>query len=121
MSRIPTPTLDTATGPTAEVYAQINKAAGKVPNTFAPNLLTRSGLLREDLDYHLVRASMVIIFLFFGYQKWFEYEAQVARADYRHAAFVALRHCAAASDRKIRSVDRETRWRWRLKVLWTAA
>jgi uncharacterized membrane protein YkgB len=30
-----------------------------------------------DLDYHIVRASMVIIFLFFGYQKWFEYEAQV--------------------------------------------
>ena len=37
----------------------------------------RSGALTEDLDYHLVRASMVIIFLFFGYQKWFEYEAQV--------------------------------------------
>jgi uncharacterized membrane protein YkgB len=39
--------------------------------------LTRLGLLKEDLDYHLIRASMVIIFLFFGYQKWFEYEAQV--------------------------------------------
>src|SRR5580704_11178411 len=34
---------------------------------------------------------------------------------------VAVRHCAAASNRKMRSVDRETRWRWRLKVLWTAA
>jgi PhoPQ-activated pathogenicity-related protein len=31
MSRIPTPTLDTAIGATAEVYTQINKAAGKVP------------------------------------------------------------------------------------------
>jgi uncharacterized membrane protein YkgB len=41
------------------------------------NILTKSGLLAKDLDYHLVRASMVIIFLFFGYQKWFEYEAQV--------------------------------------------
>ena len=40
-------------------------------------ILARSGLLRKDLDYHVVRASMVIIFLFFGYQKWFEYEAQV--------------------------------------------
>jgi uncharacterized membrane protein YkgB len=39
--------------------------------------LTRSGLLKEDLDYHLIRASMVIVFLLFGYQKWFEYEAQV--------------------------------------------
>jgi uncharacterized membrane protein YkgB len=39
-------------------------------------ILTKIGLLKEDLDYHLVRASMVIIFLFFGYQKWFAYEAQ---------------------------------------------
>ncbi len=35
MSRIHTPALDTATGATAEVYAQIKKAAGSVPNTFA--------------------------------------------------------------------------------------
>ena len=41
------------------------------------NRLTRYGLLQEDLDYHLLRASMVVIFAFFGYQKWFEYEAQV--------------------------------------------
>ncbi len=41
------------------------------------NILNRSGLLKDDLDYHLIRASMVIIFLFFGYQKWFEYEAQI--------------------------------------------
>ena len=41
------------------------------------SILSRSGLLRRDLDYHLIRASMVIVFLFFGYQKWFEYEAQV--------------------------------------------
>jgi uncharacterized membrane protein YkgB len=39
--------------------------------------LTKSPVLKTDLDYHLIRASMVIIFLFFGYQKWFEYEAQV--------------------------------------------
>ena len=39
-------------------------------------LLTRLGLLQKDLDYHLVRASMVIILAFFGYQKWFPYEAQ---------------------------------------------
>ena len=39
----------------------------------APNplvsALRRSGLLAEDLDYHIVRASMVIMFFFFGYQK----------------------------------------------------
>jgi uncharacterized membrane protein YkgB len=40
-------------------------------------ILMRSGILKEDLDYHLIRAAMVVIFLFFGYQKWWEYEAQV--------------------------------------------
>ncbi len=38
--------------------------------------LAKLGLLRHDADYHLLRAAMVIIFLFFGYQKWFAYEAQ---------------------------------------------
>jgi uncharacterized membrane protein YkgB len=42
----------------------------------ATNALIKLGLLKEDLDYHLMRGSMVIIFLFFGYQKWFDYEAQ---------------------------------------------
>ena len=40
-------------------------------------VLARFGILTNDLDYHLIRASMVIIFLFFGYQKWFQYEAEV--------------------------------------------
>ena len=40
-------------------------------------MLIKLGILKEDLDYHLVRGSMVIIFLFFGYQKWWQYEAQV--------------------------------------------
>jgi uncharacterized membrane protein YkgB len=39
-------------------------------------LLIKIGVLKDDLDYHLIRASMVIIYAFFGYQKWFEYEAQ---------------------------------------------
>src|SRR5229473_4219511 len=55
--------------------------AGHALLDIAVNLLTkglaRLGLLRKDLDYHLMRASMVLIFLMFGYQKWFEYEAQV--------------------------------------------
>ena len=41
------------------------------------SILIRLGLLKEDLDYRLLRASMVFIFLAFGYQKWLEYEAQV--------------------------------------------
>jgi uncharacterized membrane protein YkgB len=45
--------------------------------SFLIETLARSGLLKKDVDYHVVRASMVLIFLFFGYQKWFEYEAVV--------------------------------------------
>jgi uncharacterized membrane protein YkgB len=44
---------------------------------FVVDRLANSWLTRKDLDYHLLRASMVLIFLFFGYQKWFEYEARV--------------------------------------------
>jgi uncharacterized membrane protein YkgB len=40
------------------------------------NVLARSPLFKSDLDLHLVRGSMVLIFLLFGYQKWFDYEAQ---------------------------------------------
>lgn len=39
-------------------------------------LFDRLGILHSDIDYHVVRASMVLIFLFFGYQKWFQYEAE---------------------------------------------
>jgi uncharacterized peroxidase-related enzyme len=35
MSRINTPALESATGATAEVYAQIKKTVGQLPNTFA--------------------------------------------------------------------------------------
>ena len=40
------------------------------------NRLAKMRLFQEDVDYHLVRSSMVIIYFFFGYQKWFDYEAQ---------------------------------------------
>jgi uncharacterized membrane protein YkgB len=40
------------------------------------NTLLKLGIRKDELDYHFIRASMVIVFLFFGYQKWFEYEAQ---------------------------------------------
>jgi uncharacterized membrane protein YkgB len=40
------------------------------------NILARSSLFKGDLDLHLVRGSMVLIFLLFGYQKWFNYEAE---------------------------------------------
>jgi len=37
--------------------------------------LSRSRLFKGDLDLHLVRGSMILIFLLFGYQKWWAYEA----------------------------------------------
>ena len=50
-------------------------AFNEIMNLFI-KILIRLGLLTKDLDYHLVRASMVIILFLFGYQKWFAYEAQ---------------------------------------------
>jgi uncharacterized membrane protein YkgB len=38
--------------------------------------LAKIPLLKGDFDYHFLRASMVIVCAFFGYQKWFNYEAQ---------------------------------------------
>ena len=49
---------------------------------------SRMGLLQGDLDYHLVRASMVIIYFFFGYQKWFDYEAQGLVPFFTHGPLI---------------------------------
>src|SRR5499426_2490616 len=43
---------------------------------FIIHTLMKLGIRQQDLDYHFIRASMVILFLFFGYQKWFDYEAK---------------------------------------------
>lgn len=45
----------------------------------AIRILAKSGRLAKDFDYDLIRASMVFVFLVFGYQKWFEYEAEVIK------------------------------------------
>lgn len=50
--------------------------------------LARAGLLKQDLDYHLLRASMVIIYFFFGYQKWFDYEAQGLIPFFKHGPLI---------------------------------
>src|ERR1700740_3457944 len=52
-------------------------------------LLARAGLLKGDFDYHLLRASMVLIFLFFGYQKWFAYEAQALIPFISHGPLIS--------------------------------
>jgi len=53
------------------------------------NTLMKLGICKYDLDYHCIRASMVIIFLFFGYQKWFEYEAQALIPYISHGPLIS--------------------------------
>ena len=55
---------------------------------FVTGCLIRLGILKNDLDYHLLRASMVIIFFFFGYQKWFAYEAQALLPYISHGPLI---------------------------------
>jgi uncharacterized membrane protein YkgB len=57
-------------------------------NTLA-KIMTRLGLLSEDLEYHLLRASMVIIFLFFGYTKWHQYGAQTMIPFISNSPFIS--------------------------------
>jgi uncharacterized membrane protein YkgB len=50
--------------------------------------LAKTRLFKSNLDYHLLRATMVIIFLFFGYQKWFQYEADALIPYISHGPFI---------------------------------
>lgn len=56
---------------------------------YIANLLNRSGLLKDDLDYHLLRAAMVIIFAWFGYDKWFEAEIKGLLPIITHGPFIS--------------------------------
>src|SRR5258705_8526906 len=55
---------------------------------FITSTLIKLGILKDDLDYHFVRASMVIIYFFFGYQKWFDYEAQGLIPFFTHGPLI---------------------------------
>jgi len=71
--------ITTAPRPAADDHAKLelpSRNMGDKAISALINVLIKLGILKKDLDYHLVRASMVILFLFFGYQKWFDYEAQ---------------------------------------------
>jgi uncharacterized membrane protein YkgB len=56
---------------------------------FIIDTLGRSGLLKRDLDYHLLRASMVVIFAWFGYDKWFESEIIELLPLITHGPFIS--------------------------------
>ena len=62
--------------PTGDISGKAHAPAFAQVMNLLIKILTKLGLLKEDLDYHVVRASMLIIYFFFGYQKWFAYEAQ---------------------------------------------
>jgi uncharacterized membrane protein YkgB len=52
------------------------------------NRLAKVRLFEGDFEYHLVRVSMVIIYFFFGYQKWFDYEAQGLIPFFTHGPLI---------------------------------
>jgi uncharacterized membrane protein YkgB len=58
------------------------------PTKILVRILTRSGLLASDFDYHLLRASMVIVFFFFGFTKWFQYGAEAMVPFISHGPFI---------------------------------
>ena len=57
MSRLPIPAIKAASGATAEIYAQIRKAIGNVPNTFAAIGAYRPEALKAILSADSVLAS----------------------------------------------------------------
>lgn len=68
MSRIQASAVQPASGQKGS-HSPVAKAFNNLVD-----FLGGSGLLKHDLDYHLLRAAMVIIFAWFGYDKWFEAE-----------------------------------------------
>src|SRR5258706_7866462 len=51
--------------------------------------LSKTAPFQGDLDYKLIRASMVIIYFFFGYQKWFDYEMQGLIPFFTHGPLIS--------------------------------
>ncbi|MCX4177599.1 MULTISPECIES: hypothetical protein [Paraburkholderia] len=57
MSRITVPAVESATGATAEVYAQVKKAAGSIPNLFVALGALSAEVLKAVLNAEGVLAS----------------------------------------------------------------
>lgn len=52
------------------------------------NRIAKMRMFSSGLDDHLIRASMVFIYFIFGYQKWFEYEAQGLIPFFTHGPLI---------------------------------
>jgi len=50
--------------------------------------LSTLAIVRSDFDYRLTRATMILIFLVFGCQKWFDYEAHALIPIISHGPLV---------------------------------
>ena len=55
---------------------------------YLAHMLGRAGFLKRDLDYHLLRAAMVFIFAWFGYDKWFVAEITKLLPIITHGPFI---------------------------------
>jgi len=51
-------------------------------------ILANSPLLRKDIEYHLLRGAMVLIFLIFGYAKWFKYDVDLLAPFITHGPLI---------------------------------
>lgn len=72
---------------TPEYTVAVPKRKERTIGRFITSLSKTAGFQR-DLDYKLIRASMVIIYFFFGYQKWFEYEMQGLIPFFTHGPLI---------------------------------
>src|SRR6204780_3261484 len=76
-----------------DIVSAIQSTDGAGTKNYLINYLARTmaalGLLREDLEYHVLRSAMVITFLFFGYTKWHQYGAQLMIPFISHSPFIS--------------------------------
>jgi uncharacterized membrane protein YphA (DoxX/SURF4 family) len=61
---------------------------GRQPMKRFINRAVKMRLFHGDIDLYLLRASMVIMYFFFGYQKWFGYEVQGLIPSFTHGPLI---------------------------------
>src|SRR5215471_16037719 len=90
---LPTPTSTSRSSRSKPKQLESQPEIESIPRKEKPmdwliNTLSKARLLKGELDYHLVRISMVVIYFFFGYQKWFNYEAQGLIPFFTHGPLI---------------------------------
>ncbi len=72
----------------AEMHSPKGAGISKSLFRFIAKTMDALGLLTKDLEYHVLRLAMVIIFAFFGYTKWHQYGAQQMIPFIRNSPFL---------------------------------